>query len=183
MIRIIAGTHKGRKIRFPHGLNARPTSDRVKEALFNIINSMFDFQKISVLDLFSGTGNISYEFASRGTELITAVEGNYKSANFLDRTCRDLNMSINVVHMNAYDYLEVCQEKFDLIFADPPYNFNQKSYHQLIRRIEKKELLKPEGSLIIEHEKKTDLSGENLFSENRKYGNSCLSFYNQKADR
>lgn len=183
MIRIISGIHKGRKIKVPQRIGKIPTSDRLKEALFNIIKAQYDFESIAVLDLFSGTGNISYEFASRGTKEITSVDYHHLATRFIHQTCQLLDLSVHFINMNCFDFIEVCSKKFDIIFADPPYDYTDKSYHQLITRIERKNLLNYMGMLIVEHDKKTDLSHIGSFSEKRKYGNSHISFFKKQADR
>lgn len=183
MIRIVSGVHKGRKIKAPHKIGNIPTSDRLKEALFNIITVQYDLNSISVLDLFSGTGNISYEFASRGTKQITSVDQHYLAIKFIEQTRQLLDLSIQVVQMNCFDFIEVCTKKFDIIFADPPYNYTEKSYHQLIIRIDRMRLLNHGGILIIEHHVETDLSHIDWFMESRQYGNSRISFFRKKADR
>ena len=100
-MKIISGTHKGRKIITPKNVNIRPTTSKSKEALFNILNNFFNFEEISVLDLFSGTGNVSFEFASRGVKKITAVENNYRAVNFIKRKSEELNFSINIINKNV----------------------------------------------------------------------------------
>ncbi len=183
MIRIVSGIHKGRKIKAPPNLGHIPTADRLKEALFNIIRIQYDLNSISALDLFSGTGNISYEFASRGTKEIISIDQHYLATKFIDQTCQLLDLSIQIIQMNCFDFIEVCTKKFDIIFADPPYDYPKKSYHQLITRIDKKKILNHGGMLVIEHNVKTDLSHIDWFRESRKYGNSRISFFKKEADR
>ncbi len=175
--------HKGRKIKAPPKVGNIPTSDRLKEALFNILGVQYSFHCISVLDLFAGTGNISYEFASRGTQEITSIDQHILATKFIDQTAHLLNLPIQVINMNCFDYIEISSKKFDIIFTDPPYDYPVKSYHQLITRIQRKNLLNPLGSLIVEHYKKTDFSHFEWFAECRKYGNSHLSFFKKEADR
>ena len=104
-MRIISGTYKGRKIVAPAKLPVRPTTDMAKEALFNILNNQYYFDDISVLDLFSGTGNISYEFASRGTEDITAVDDNYGCIKFINSTAENFDMPIKTIKSDVFKFL------------------------------------------------------------------------------
>ena len=124
-MRIISGKYKSRKITAPKKLPVRPTTDMAKEALFNILNNRFYFEDISVLDLFSGTGNISYEFASRGTEKITAVDSNFGCVKFINEISEQFDMDINGIKNDVFKFLEQTNQHFDLIFADPPYNFSE----------------------------------------------------------
>ena len=94
-MRIISGKLKGRRLRAPKNLPVRPTTDMAKEALFNIINNLYYFDSITVIDLFSGTGNISYEFASRGTKNIYAIDANYNCIKYISNTAKELNLEIN----------------------------------------------------------------------------------------
>lgn len=172
-MRIVSGTHRGRKINPPVSLPVRPTTDRAKEALFNIIDSKYYFQEKNVLDLFSGTGNISYEFASRGIEHITAVDSNTNCIKFIDKTCTDLDLNISTIKADCLDYLEKCNKQFNFIFADPPYSFPE--YQKLKDIIFEDNLVKKDGCLIIEHDNSTSFEGENM--ECRKYGNVHFSIF------
>jgi len=105
-MRIISGTFKGRRLTAPKKLPVRPTTDKAKEALFNILNNSFYFDEISVIDLFAGTGSISYEFASRGTQEITAVDRDFGCIKFIHKTAEEFNMTIQTVKKDVYKYLE-----------------------------------------------------------------------------
>ncbi len=124
-MRIISGTHKGKRLTAPKKLPVRPTTDMAKEGLFNILNNRFDFEEISVLDLFAGTGNISFEFASRGTKSIVAVDKYPGCLQFINKTAQELGFSIATIKADVYKYLENTSPKVDIIFADPPYNFDK----------------------------------------------------------
>ncbi len=174
-MRIISGKHKGRKIIAPKQLPVRPTTDRSKEALFNILQHRFDFSEIQVLDLFAGTGNISYEFASRGVAQITAVDQNRSCVAFIQKTTTALELNITTVKEESQRFIEHCENKFDLIFADPPYEFQEKAYEMLSDRSQY--LLKPGGLLIIEHYKKIKLTHFKGFDFERVYGNNTFSFF------
>jgi len=175
-LRIIGGKFKGRIIKPPQGLPARPTTDFAKEALFNVLANRIDFEEIHVLDLFSGTGNISFEFASRGAKSINIVEKNAKSIFFMKSEFEKLNFNnVNFNRSDVLSYLKSSQQSFDLIFADPPFqNFNHSELHQII--IESS-LLNEDGLLIIEHQKKTNLSELKHYKETKNYGNVSFSFF------
>jgi len=174
-MRIIGGIHKGRSIVPPKGLPVRPTTDFAKEALFNIITNQLNFDEIKVLDLFSGTGHISLEFASRGAKQITAVDQNFKCVGFLKSMSSTLNLDINTVKQDVFDFLKSNRQTFDIIFADPPYDLTEiPNIHQLIFH---HQLLNPKGMLIIEHGGKTRLDSLLYFEKTRKYGNVNFSFF------
>lgn len=176
-MRIVSGTLKGKRIIAPKKLPVRPTTDFAKEALFNILNNQYHFSALKVIDLFSGTGNISYEFASRGAEEIIAVDGHFECVKFINKTSQELDLPIRTVKSDVFKYLKATGEKANIIFADPPYNFEEDSLKQIVDTVFSRELLLEGGSLIIEHHKKIDLSSLDHFSEVRKYGNSVFSFF------
>ena len=176
-MRIIGGTHKGRSIKVPKGLPVRPTTDFAKEALFNILVNRLDFEESSVLDLFSGTGHISLEFASRGSKQITAVDKNIQCVGFLNSISKELNFVVNTIKADAFDFLNKNKSKYDLIFADPPYDLeNIASINELVFT---NGLLNTDGILIIEHGPKTNLESCTGFTQRRKYGNVNFSFFEQ----
>lgn len=174
-MRIISGKHKGRKIIAPKQLPVRPTTDRSKEALFNILQHRFEFSQIQVLDLYAGTGNISYEFASRGAAQITAVDQNRFCIQFIQKTTAALELNITAIKEESQRFIEQNENKYDLIFADPPYEFQEKSYEILADRSQY--LLKPEGLFILEHYKKIKLNHLKGFDFERVYGNNIFSFF------
>ncbi|MEG9326315.1 RsmD family RNA methyltransferase [Salinimicrobium catena] len=176
-MRIVSGTLKGKRIIAPKKLPVRPTTDFAKEALFNILNNQYHFSALKVIDLFSGTGNISYEFASRGAEEIIAVDGHFECVKFINKISQELDLPIRTVKSDVFKYLKATGEKAHIIFADPPYNFEEDSLQQIVDTVFSRELLLEGGSLIIEHHKKIDLSSLDHFSEVRKYGNSVFSFF------
>lgn len=176
-MRIISGSHKGRKIIAPATLPARPTTDFAKEALFNILNNRFDVEGLSVLDLFSGTGNIAYEFASRGAQQITAIEKDAKSATFIQKTATELELPIQTIRTDVFRFLEHTEASYHIIFADPPYAMDTDSLLRLIEIIYHRKLLQPDGLCIIEHSSKLNLSGFAHYESTRKYGGSSFSFF------
>src|SRR5690606_13437507 len=121
-MRIISGKHKGKRLTAPAKLPVRPTTDYAKEALFNILNNQYYFDQISVLDLFAGTGNISFEFASRGAKQITAVDAHYGCIRYISKIKEELEYPISPVKSDVFSYLEKSLITADIIFADPPYD-------------------------------------------------------------
>lgn len=176
-MRIISGKYKGRRLTAPKNLPVRPTTDQAKEALFNILWNRIDLTEISVLDLYSGTGNISYEFASQGTKDITAIDSDFGCVRFIRKTSDELGMGIKTVKSDALSYLNKSVRKFDLIFADPPYHFKEEDFKKIIETVFENDLLNEKGVLILEHSKHTDLSDETYLKENRRYGGSVFSFF------
>lgn len=178
-MRIVSGKHKGRRIVAPKNLPVRPTTDQAKEALFNILKNKVDLTDIHVLDLFSGIGSISLEFASRGTKHITAVDQFYGCVKFLKKTAEDLALEIDVMKSDVFDYLKRSQLTFDVIFADPPYDFTDEQFEKIVDLVFENQLLNPNGMLVLEHSKHSALSERANLTEKRKYGSSVFSFYTQ----
>jgi len=176
-MRIISGTHKGKRLIAPKKLPVRPTTDMAKEALFNILNNNFHFSQLSILDLFSGTGNIAYEFASRGSKEVTAVDGNFDCVKFIKKTAQELDFNITTVKSDVFKFLEKAYVKADIIFADPPYDFDEEKFLKIPQIVFEKNLLNQNGQLIIEHSKHTNLSDFPNFIEARRYGGSVFSFF------
>lgn len=174
-MRIIGGRYKGKTIKVAKGLPVRPTTDFAKEALFNILVNRYDLEEIKVLDLFSGTGHISLEFASRGSKDVTSVDSNFKCAGFLRAIAGELGLDITVYKNDVFDFLKNLHSAHDLIFADPPYDLE--NIPEIHRLVFEKKLLLPNGMLIIEHGPKTQLNSLEGFQEHRKYGNVNFSFF------
>ncbi|WP_298994458.1 16S rRNA (guanine(966)-N(2))-methyltransferase RsmD [Polaribacter marinivivus] len=176
-MRIISGKYKGRRLKAPKNLPVRPTTDMAKESLFNILNNFYYFDGISVLDLFSGTGNISYEFASRGTKKVVAVDGNYNCVKYINATAKEFNFDIITYKSDVYKFLEKTTLQSDVIFADPPYNFEKEQFIKIADLVFDNNLLLEEGLLIIEHSKHTDLSDHSYYSYQKRYGGNVFSFF------
>ncbi len=175
-MRIISGEHKGILINPPKGLPVRPTTDRAKESLFNILENNFDVDELSVLDVFSGTGNIAYEFASRGATKVTAVDINEKCVQFIKSVKEKQRFAqMQVIKKDAFAFLKNAPEKYDLIFADAPYAHKQ--IIEIPRIVSEKQLLTEKGWLIVEHESLLDLNTEPGFFDKRIYGQSAFSFF------
>lgn len=175
-MRIIGGTLKGKSIIPPSGFNARPTTDFAKEGLFNVLINEFDFSDCCVLDLFSGTGSISYEFASRGCPQIFSIEMNPLHASFIKRNAANLSLkNIQVVHHNVFDFIDICKIDFDIIFADPPYDLD--GINTIPDKILSKNLLKENGRLVLEHPSSYSFVNHPRFIKEKKYGNVHFSFF------
>ncbi|MGK0377862.1 RsmD family RNA methyltransferase [Patiriisocius sp. Uisw_017] len=178
-MRIISGIYKGKRLTAPKSLPVRPTTDFAKEALFNILNHRVDFEAIKLLDLFAGTGNISYEFASRGCKSITAVDSHYGCIKYISQIAEELDFSINPVKADVFKYCGSNREGFDIIFADPPYAFELDKMEELIKSCFENDFVLEDGTIIIEHTKHLDLSSITNYTESRRYGGSVFSFFNK----
>ncbi len=176
-MRIISGTYKGKRLIAPKKLPVRPTTDFAKEALFNILRTRLYFEEISMLDLFAGTGNISFEFASRGVPNITSVDAHLGCIQYINKISEELSFPIKAIKSDVNKYLGMATGEFDVIFADPPYDFDLKQLESIVDLVFEKNLLAEDGMLIIEHSKHTDVSSLKNFSEARRYGGSVFSFF------
>jgi 16S rRNA (guanine966-N2)-methyltransferase len=175
-MRIIGGVLRGLRLNPPKNLPVRPTTDLAKEALFNILQNKIDFEGIKVLDLFSGTGGISLEFASRGAEEVVAIDRSIHCINYLKDTSRQHKLNqVKTFKADVFKYLQLETEQYHLIFADPPYDLNQ--IPEIPKIIFDKNLLLPGGLLIVEHQSLQNLSNHPAFTEQRTYGHSSFSFF------
>jgi 16S rRNA (guanine(966)-N(2))-methyltransferase RsmD len=175
-MRIVGGTYRGRIFDPGKKFKARPTTDMAKESLFNVLQNSIDFESIRALDLFSGTGSISYEFASRGCTDVTAVEINVAHIHFIKEVIEKLGEKhIRVVKSNVFVFAAHIKEQFDLIFADPPYDHPK--FAEVADLIFRNKLLKPEGLFILEHSGQFDYSGHPNFKELRRYGSVHFSMF------
>ncbi|MDR0754000.1 MAG: RsmD family RNA methyltransferase [Prevotellaceae bacterium] len=175
-MRIISGSHKGRNIEPPRNFHARPTTDFAKENLFNILNNIVDISELKVLDLFAGTGSISFEFASRGAKQIDAVELNGVHHTFIKQTaCKFGFEQIRTIKTNALKFISFCSATYDIIFADPPYNMPE--IDKIPNTVFDHNLLKENGLLIVEHSDKYDFGNHSRFYDNRHYGSVNFTFF------
>lgn len=175
-MRIISGIYRGKIINAPSDLPVRPTTDFAKTGLFNILNSNYNFPALNVLDLFAGTGNISYEFISRGCKSLIAVDSNNRCAEFIRQTFDKLKTSIaQVKRKDAIQFLNETSNSYDIIFSDPPYDLEIIS--ELHKIIFEKNLLNKNGMFVFEHESSKDYSSLENFTEKRKYGIVAFSFF------
>ena len=175
-MRIISGELKGRRVIGSKLYNARPTTAFARESLFNILNNYYFFDKVRVLDLFSGTGSISFEFASRGCPNIELVENDKKNYGMIVNTVKNLNFrQIRTIKGDAFKYVETCLPGYDVIFADPPYDLT--GIDVLPNKIFERNLLSEEGVFILEHSKSHHFQTHPKFSEERKYGAVHFSLF------
>lgn len=175
-MRIISGSCGGRTINPPKNLRARPTTDFAKENLFNVLGNVVDFEGIDVLDLFAGTGSISYEFASRGAASVTSVEINAVHYNFIRATAKSFGLTnIHPVKANVFLYLKSCAKKYDVIFSDAPYDLE--GSEAVVDMVLEKGLLNEGGIFIFEHSKDKDFSSHPRFSRLRSYGSVQFSIF------
>lgn len=175
-MRIISGTHKGRIINPPRNLRARPTTDFAKENLFNVLENMVDIENCDVLDLFAGTGSVSYEFASRGALSVTSVEINPVHYNFIRKTASEFGFSnLYPVKANAFLYLKSASKQFDIIFSDAPYDLPESA--EVVDIVFSRGLLRKGGLLIFEHSKDMDFREHKAFRQLRSYGSVRFSIF------
>ena len=179
-MRVISGTLGSRRFNPPNNLPTRPTTDVAKTGLFNMLNHHFDFNGLACLDLFCGTGNISYEFASRGCGEIIAVDNEFGCINFIKETSEEFKINnINAIKGDVLSFLNRNTKTFDVIFADPPYALE--NIDQLPGLIFEKKILNKEGWFILEHDKHHNFEAHANFERNRKYGDTIFSiFTNEK---
>lgn len=175
-MRIVGGKYRGRTFIPGKSFKARPTTDMAKESLFNVLQNLTDFENIRALDLFAGTGSISYELASRGCTNITAVEIFPPHVNFIREVIEKLGEKhIRLVKSNVFVFAAHIKEQFDLIFADPPYDHPK--FAEVADLIFIHNLLKPEGIFILEHSGDYDFSKHAKFKELRRYGSVHFSIF------
>ena len=179
-MRIVSGKWKGKRIVAPKNLPTRPTTDFAKEGLFNILNNRFFFDDLRILDLFAGTGNIAYEFASRGAGEITCVDQNKGCVRFIGEMADDLGANIQPVQLDAWLFVQKTTTSYNIVFADPPYDWDK--HEALAEALIQKGFLKEGGEAIIEHSADTDLSHLPGFFEHRKYGHVHFSFFSRPED-
>lgn len=171
-MRIISGKYKSQQIIAPKNLPTRPTTDMAKSGIFNIIHNNWDYESIQVLDLFSGTGNISFEFASRGCEQITSVDQNANCIKFIKAFSQKLNIKgLTIVRDDVFKFIQRYNEKPTIIFADPPYALPNLS--QIPDLIFKYQILAPKGWLIVETDNRSNFEKHEYYSTHRTYGN-CI---------
>ncbi|MCM1517407.1 MAG: RsmD family RNA methyltransferase [Pseudoflavonifractor sp.] len=175
-MRIIRGKYGRRRFDVPGNITARPTTDFARENIFNVLENMIDLDGLDGLDLFAGTGAISFEMLSRGCRAVTAVEKATTQYNFIRRVAQTLNCdSLTVVKGDVFRYVTSCKAKYDVIFADPPYDLPE--FGEIPGMILGSEMLKSDTIIIIEHSKKYDFSSLPHFKERRTYGSVNFSIF------
>ena len=175
-MRIIGGRLKGKTIYPPMGYKARPTTDFAREGLFNILDNEYEFEDLKVLDLFGGTGAVSYEFASRGAARVYCVEMSRDNAAFIKREAARLGLpEVTAVHANVFDFLPICREKFDIVFADPPYALD--GLDGIPDKVLGAGILHPGCYFILEHGGEHSFTSHPRFVKERTYGRVHFSFF------
>ncbi len=176
-MRIVSGTLKGRRFSPPASFNARPTTDQARESLFNVLNNLIDFETQKVLDLFSGTGAISYEFASRGCPQVVSVEQNFRHYSFIKSCVEDFKLTAQIkpVRADTFKYLKQAPQRYTLIFADPP--FDHPHLETLPDLVLSPTLLSADGLFILEHGPNRNFEDHPQFWQIRKYGKVNFSFF------
>jgi len=178
-VRIICGANKGKKI-VPDGrLTLRPTTDFAKEGLFNILTNKYDISSFDVLDLFSGTGSISYEFASRGCRAVHAVEIEPRHVAYIRKTAGKHGLDqIRVIRDDAFHFLSICKIQYDVVFADPPYDML--NIEKIPNSVFAHDILKSNGILILEHSQRNSFTEHEHIFDQRRYGNVHFSFFRRE---
>ncbi len=180
-MRIVSGRYKGRRLDLPKNFKARPTTDFAKENLFNILSNSIDWEDVKALDLFGGTGSISFELVSRGCPQVTCVEKYPPNYSFIEKTKGLLDAKeLRIFKMDVFKFLEISKDQFDFIFADPPYDLP--FLKEVPKLIIEKNLLKPGGIFIMEHSKSDDFSSSPFYKEKRVYGSVNFSIFEKEEN-
>ena len=175
-MRIIRGSRKGKVLSPPAGLPVRPTTDAAKEGLFNIIEHAWEWEGLHVLDLFAGTGNLSFEFVSRGCSQVTALDMNPRCTDWIRQTASHLEFdNLYVVRSEAFSYLRAAGTRYHLITADPPYDMPESI--RIPDMVFERGMLHPGGWLILEHPRELDFSQHPCFLMHKVYGKVNFSFF------
>jgi 16S rRNA (guanine966-N2)-methyltransferase len=178
-MRIIAGELGGRRISPPSKMPyTRPTTDIAKEGLFNILENNLDISSLKTLDLFGGTGSISYELASRGAKDCTIIEKDSSMFEFIKKTANELKLkNLRVIKSDVFKFIRQSQEKFDFIFAGPPYALT--TIDDLPKLVFEKNLLNPKGWFVLEHTPRNDYKKFPFYATERNYGTTIFSIFIQ----
>lgn len=175
-MRIIRGKYGRRRFDVPTNITARPTTDFARENIFNVLENLVDFDDLTALDLFSGTGAISFEMLSRGCASVTAIEKATTQYNFIRRVAQQLNcQNFNIVKGDAFRYIETTAAKYDIIFADPPYDHPR--FGEIPGLILGSQMLKEDTIIVVEHSRDYDFSSLPHFVELRTYGSVNFSIF------
>lgn len=180
-MRIITGILKGRRLNPTDNLPVRPTTDMAREGLFNILNNILEYEEVRILDLFSGTGAVSFEFISRGAKEVTSIEINSKCTDFIKRSAQQFGVNnLRVVRADVFDLLKRAYQKFDVIFADPPYQLDE--LPSLPNLVFEKQILADNGIFILEHSKEHMFEEHPYFWQHRKYGKVNFTFFKKVTE-
>jgi 16S rRNA (guanine966-N2)-methyltransferase len=178
-MRIVGGSFSGRRFSPPSGIPARPTTEVAKEGLFNSLGNLTDLEGISTLDLFGGTGSISYELASRGAEDLTLVERDATSLDFIKKTAAALGISdkLHIIRSDVFKFMKQSTRQYDFIFAGPPYALQ--NIDELPLLVFEKQMLAPSGIFVLEHTPRNDYQNHPHFMRIKNYGTTVFTFFNQ----
>ena len=181
-MRIVGGEFGGRRFNPPSGIPARPTTDLAKEGLFNALQNMIDLEGITACELFAGTGNISYELASRGASDLTLIEGDQESVNFIKKTAQTLGIAdkMHIVRGDVFKFIKQNTDSFDFIFADPPYALSHMD--DLPKLVFEKNMLKPGGIFVLEHTTRNNYELLPNFTKMKNYGTTIFSYFTQPSE-
>lgn len=181
-MRIISGKLRARRFSVPKNFPSRPTTDYAKEGLFNILENQIDLYDLNILDLCAGTGNISFELLSREAGVVTAVDTNLNCLRFVRKNAEEMKIDeeIRTVKMDILHFVKLTEETYDLIFADPPYDYKHRE--EIAKIVFERKLLNEGGILIIEHGKQTSLETITQFDFLRTYGGVHFSFFRNEAE-
>lgn len=175
-MRIITGIYRGRHFEIPHSFKARPTTDFAKENIFNVLRGYIDFDGATALDLFAGTGSISLELLSRGCSQVVSVEADRDHARFISQCMQKIGTDKNLlVRGDVFKFLKSCRQKFDFIFADPPYALD--GLESIPGLVLGSDLLNDGGLFVMEHGKHNDFSSHERFAGHRAYGSVNFSIF------
>lgn len=175
-MRIIRGKYGRRRFDVPSNITARPTTDFARENIFNVIENLVDIEDARCLDLFAGTGAVSFEFLSRGASQVTAVEKSNTQARFIEKVARELkDDNLRLLRTDALRYIRDAVAPFDIVFADPPYDLPD--FGEIPGAVLESKLLKPGSLFIIEHSRNYDFSALPHFLQHRAYGSVNFSLF------
>jgi len=180
-MRIVSGTFGGRRFNPPAGIPARPTTEVAKEGLFNILSNTIDFEGIKTLDIFGGTGSISYELASRGAEHLTIIERDPVSVTFIQKTAKELGIAgkLHIIKGDVFKFLKQSTGQYDFIFAGPPYALQ--NIDELPLLVFEKNMLLPGGIFVLEHTPRNDYQQHPRFQRMKNYGTTVFTFFTQPS--
>ncbi len=180
-MRIITGLYKGRVLKTVQDLSVRPATERVRQTLFNMLANRIDFEGITVLDLFAGSGSLGFEAVSRGASRVTFVEQSDEASEFIAENARalDCDHAVEVLQMDAMGFLAARHGTYDLVFADPPYSFVQTN--KIPGLLFEHAMIRPGGYLLIEHAKDLRFESTPLYAAGpeKKFGRTFVTFFHQ----
>ncbi len=160
----------------PRNITARPTTDFARENIFNVIDNLIDLDGMTALDLFAGTGAVSFEFVSRGCRLVTSVEKAATQYRFIEQVKQQLQADeVQPVRGDVFKFIETCRQQYDIIFADPPYDLPR--LPEVPQLVLSSALVKPGTIFVMEHSRNNDFSALPHFSQHRAYGSVNFSIF------